>query len=245
MVAAARAVGAGERRALHARDDGGDERAARAQGRAHGVRRRPTASSTCSTCGGRTARTSTGCARRIPAPLVPLERCHGVRERIGPEGVVAPLEPRLAAGARAGGRGGRRVPAVRVPRRVARACGRRGAAPAAARTRTSSPRTRSRPSSASTSARRRRRSTRISARRSSRLSRAARGGVRAGRAAGAARDALVRRRRDARRGGRASGGRARLRAGRGRGRSGAGRPRWPASRTRSRSTWAARRPTSA
>src|SRR5436190_815215 len=25
-------------------------------------------------------------------PLVPLERCHGVRERIGPEGVVAPLE---------------------------------------------------------------------------------------------------------------------------------------------------------
>src|SRR5205809_3383300 len=25
-------------------------------------------------------------------PLVPLERCHGVRERIGPGGVVAPLE---------------------------------------------------------------------------------------------------------------------------------------------------------
>jgi N-methylhydantoinase A len=27
-----------------------------------------------------------------PEPLVPLERCHGVRERIGPDGVVAPLE---------------------------------------------------------------------------------------------------------------------------------------------------------
>lgn len=27
-----------------------------------------------------------------PEPLVPLERCHGVRERIGPDGVIAPLE---------------------------------------------------------------------------------------------------------------------------------------------------------
>src|SRR5205807_3576359 len=27
-----------------------------------------------------------------PEPLVPLERCHGVAERIGPEGVVEPLE---------------------------------------------------------------------------------------------------------------------------------------------------------
>src|SRR6185436_19245421 len=27
-----------------------------------------------------------------PAPLVPLERCVGVRERIGPEGVLEPLE---------------------------------------------------------------------------------------------------------------------------------------------------------
>ncbi len=27
-----------------------------------------------------------------PRPLVPLERCHGVRERIGPEGVLVPLE---------------------------------------------------------------------------------------------------------------------------------------------------------
>src|SRR2546430_17149175 len=27
-----------------------------------------------------------------PEPLVPLERCHGVRERIGPDGVVVPLD---------------------------------------------------------------------------------------------------------------------------------------------------------
>jgi N-methylhydantoinase A len=28
----------------------------------------------------------------LPAPLVPLERCHGVRERIGPEGILVPLD---------------------------------------------------------------------------------------------------------------------------------------------------------
>jgi N-methylhydantoinase A len=28
----------------------------------------------------------------LPAPLVPLERCHGVRERIGPDGVLVPLD---------------------------------------------------------------------------------------------------------------------------------------------------------
>jgi N-methylhydantoinase A len=28
-----------------------------------------------------------------PDPLVPLERCHGVRERIGPEGTLVPLDP--------------------------------------------------------------------------------------------------------------------------------------------------------
>src|SRR5918912_1834536 len=27
-----------------------------------------------------------------PEPLVPLERCHGVRERIGPGGVIEPLD---------------------------------------------------------------------------------------------------------------------------------------------------------
>src|SRR3954463_10833096 len=42
-----------------------------------------------------------------PEPLVPLERCHGVRERIGPEGVIAPLElsslPELGPAVEAGG----------------------------------------------------------------------------------------------------------------------------------------------
>jgi N-methylhydantoinase A len=28
----------------------------------------------------------------LPAPLVPLDRCHGVRERIGPDGVLVPLD---------------------------------------------------------------------------------------------------------------------------------------------------------
>jgi N-methylhydantoinase A len=28
----------------------------------------------------------------LPTPLVPLERCHGVRERIGPDGVLVPLD---------------------------------------------------------------------------------------------------------------------------------------------------------
>src|SRR5262249_12896999 len=28
----------------------------------------------------------------LPAPLVPLERCHGIRERIGPHGVLVPLD---------------------------------------------------------------------------------------------------------------------------------------------------------
>ena len=40
-----------------------------------------------------------------PEPLVPLERCHGVRERIGPDGVLEPLElgslPELDSGVEA------------------------------------------------------------------------------------------------------------------------------------------------
>ncbi len=69
-----------------------------------------------------------------PEPLVPLERCVGVRERIGPDGIVTPLDARHAARARRGGR--RRVPPVRVPRPVARARSRgRGAAQAAPRAR--------------------------------------------------------------------------------------------------------------
>ena len=121
-----------------------------------------------------------------------------------------------------------------------------GAAPAASRTRTSSPRTRSRPSSASTSAPRRPRPTPTSAPVVARYLRALADACRGGRAAGAARDALVRRRRLARGGGRAPGVR----------RSSPARPAGVVgaarvarlrrrSRTRSRSTWAARRPTSA
>src|ERR671935_400588 len=30
--------------------------------------------------------------RAHPEPLVPLERCHGVRERIGPGGILVPLD---------------------------------------------------------------------------------------------------------------------------------------------------------
>ncbi len=48
-----------------------------------------------------------------PAPLVPLERCHGVRERIGPDGVLVAARPVDAAGRR-GRRGGRGLPALLV-----------------------------------------------------------------------------------------------------------------------------------
>ena len=60
-----------------------------------------------------------------PEPLVPLERCHGVRERIGPDGVLVPLDlDSLPDGRRRGGRG---LPALLVSRSVARAGGRGGA----------------------------------------------------------------------------------------------------------------------
>ncbi len=98
-----------------------------------------------------------------PEPLVPLERCHGVRGRLGPDGELEPLDLVDAAGPRRRG-GGRGLPALRVPRPVARAGGRGGAAARAIPACTSSRRTRSRRSSASTSARRRRPPTRISRR---------------------------------------------------------------------------------
>ena len=64
-----------------------------------------------------------------PEPLVPLERCHGVRGRLGPEGELEPLD--LGSLPDVGDVGGdRRVPPVRVPRRLARAGGRRRAAAA-------------------------------------------------------------------------------------------------------------------
>ena len=162
MLAAAAAVGARRARALHARDDDRDERAAGAARRADGVRRDRGVRASSSTCAARTARTSTGSAPEHPTPLVPLERCVGVRGRIGPDGELAPLDldtlPDL---------GDAEAIAVcllfsfRDP--LARAGRRRGAATAATRTRTSSPRTSPRPSSASTNARRRRPRTRTSA----------------------------------------------------------------------------------
>ena len=49
-------------------------------------------SSICCTCGGRRARICTGSASAHPEPLVPLERCHGVRGRLGPDGELEPLD---------------------------------------------------------------------------------------------------------------------------------------------------------
>ena len=122
------------RRALHARDDGRDERAARAQGRAHGVRR------------DRRLRASAPPAAAEPRPSLPALRrpsraaraaralLRRARSGSGPDGVLEPARPRLAAGARR--RGGRGLPAALVPRPVARARGRgRAAAPAARRAR--------------------------------------------------------------------------------------------------------------
>ena len=122
------------RRALHARDDGRDERAARAQGRAHGVRDERGLRASAAPAAAEPRRRSTGSARAHPEPLVPLERCVGVRGRIGPGRRARAARPRLAAGARR--RGGRGLPAARVPRPVARARGRgRAAAPPAGRAR--------------------------------------------------------------------------------------------------------------
>ena len=97
-----------------------------------------------------------------PEPLVPLERCHGVRERIGPDGVLEPLEldslPDLDGARRSRSACSSRSATPRTSGRWRRSCG--GGCPA----RAWSPRTSSRPSSASTSGRRRPRSTPISGR---------------------------------------------------------------------------------
>ena len=53
-----------------------------------------------------------------PEPLVPLDRCFGVDERVGPGGRPAAARSRVAAGDRCGG--GRRLPALLVPRPDAR-----------------------------------------------------------------------------------------------------------------------------
>ena len=139
----------------------------------------------------------------IPSPSCRSSAASASRERIGPEGVVdaARSRRRLPDGGR---RGHRRVPPVRVPRPVARAGRRRGAAPAPsrrarrrlARGRARVPRVRTRLHD------RRRRVPRP--RRRAATSGRSRGACRAG-AARAARDALLGRRRHDRRGCRAPG----------------------------------------
>ena len=79
VVAAAAALGVERRRALHPRHDDRHERAARAARRTDCVRRPRRASSTSSTSAGRRARICTGPAPSTTPPLVPLERCVGVR----------------------------------------------------------------------------------------------------------------------------------------------------------------------
>ena len=77
-------------------------------------------------------------AERRPEPLVPRDLRFTVRERMGPDGEVEPLDDdsvrRGGRGAARGrGRGGRGVPAVRVPAPRARAPRRRGGARGARR----------------------------------------------------------------------------------------------------------------
>ena len=179
-----------------------------------------------------------------PEPLVPLERCFGVRERIGPGRRPAAARPRLAAGDRRGG--GRGLPALLVPGRDARAARSPRSCAGGCRARASSPRTRSRPSSASTSARRRLRSTPTSARSLLALPRARSRGAAAGR--GCPSRSSCARRAASRRSPRRPAHPAvalRLRAGGGRRRRARSPLRGRAIETRSRSTWAARRRTSA
>ena len=177
------------------------------------------------------------------APLVPLERCVGVSERMGPDGELAAARPRLARRRRR--RGDRRLPALLVPRTRARAR-RRGRAPSpapgGARRRLARggarvPRVRARlddgrrrlprPGARPLPARARRR---LRGRRVFRepLVMRSSGGLATLEEAAASRRV-----------------RAPLRPGRRRRRRGAARRARRASRTRSRSTWAARRPTSA
>ena len=214
-------------------------------GRARGRRSSQTrASSTSSTCGARPARISTGRARRM-ARAARAARTLVRRARTpGPDGELEPLDLSLAC-RRSTRRPSRSVCSTAYRDPCARAGGRRGAAAQAARTRTSSRRTRSRPSFASTSARRRPRRTRTSGRSSratcARWPRRARdaglpaplvmrssGGV-ATLDEAAAHPAIV----------------ARLGPGCRSRRRSAARGARRASRTRSRSTWAGRRPTCA
>ena len=115
----------------------------------------PRASRTSSSSAARRAPTSTGCAPRIPPPLVPPERRVGAPERMTPDGPLRALDDpdgARRARRRARARGGRRLPAARVPPSRARAGARRRAARRACRTSTSRSPTRSSARSASTSA---------------------------------------------------------------------------------------------
>ena len=139
-----------------------------------------------------------------PPPLVPRELRFTVRERMGPDGELEPLTTRTSqarrrGGARGRGRGGRRVPAVRLPAPRARArVGRGAAGGAAGRARLALAPTCCR-SSASTSASRPRRPTRTSRRGWPPTCARWRERAARGRPAGAARDAVLRRRRGRRR----------------------------------------------
>ena len=143
-----------------------------------------------------------------PEPLVPLERCHGVSERIGPLGCPLPARARVATGDRRGG--DRRLPALQLSRSEPRARGRRGASAALsggarrrlARARSRVPRVRARLDD------RRRRLPRPA---DGPVPALARRCVRRGRAARAARDALLGRRHLDRGGSRPSGADPRLR----------------------------------
>ena len=132
-----RAPSARERcRAFHARDDDRDERAARTQAARAPPSSRTPASSICCTCGARTVPTSTGSAPRIPSRSCRSSAAYGVGGRLGPEGELEPLDlASLPDGRR---RSRRRLPALRLPRPLARAGGRGGAPAPPCRARTSS-----------------------------------------------------------------------------------------------------------
>ena len=233
--------GRGERRAIRARDDCRDQRAARAEGSPHRVRhdRRLRASAAPAPADPRASVPPVRGVARAARPARALAR--GARAH-GPGRRARAARSRHAAGHRR--RSGRGVPPPCVPRSVARAGGRRGATAQAA-------------------GRARRRLARGGARVprvracvddcGRRLPRAGRGALsaragrrrRSGGLARAARHAFFGRSRDARRSGRASGDDPRLRARRPVSSAPHGLQRWPASRMRSRSTWAERRRTCA
>ena len=144
------------RRPLHARHDDRDATRCSSVAARAPLSSRTRASSTSCTSADRPGRTSIGRAPSTPPPLVPLDRCVGVRGRTGPDGELVPLDlstlPDIDAEAIA-------VSLLFSFRdSAARAGGGERAAPPATRMLTSSHPTKSRRSFASTSARRRRRS---------------------------------------------------------------------------------------